>query len=100
ANVLVVDESASTVTAIDPARVSLGDSAIIPSTAKVAMGANTAAILDEKSGDLWVVPVKGIASFEIEAAEPVAELGENADVTVADDGTVFALSAERGEVVT
>ena len=32
---LVVDESASTVTAIDPARVSLGDSAIIPSTAKV-----------------------------------------------------------------
>lgn len=100
ANVLVVDQSASTVTAIDPARVSLGDSTIIPSSAKVAMGANTAAILDEKSGDLWVVPVKGIASFEIEAAEPVVELGENSDVTVAEDGTVFALSGERGEVVT
>ena len=100
ANVLVVDQSASTVTAIDPARVSLGDSTVVPSSAKVAMRANTAAILDEKSGDLWVVPVKGIASFEIEAAEPTVELGENSDVTVADDGTVFALSGERGEVVT
>ncbi|QNA91676.1 hypothetical protein [Microbacterium sp. Se63.02b] len=100
ANVLVVDQSASTVTAVDPARVSLGDSTVIPSSAKVALGAETAAILDEKSGDLWVVPVKGIASFEIEATEPIAELGENSDVTVADDGTVFALSAEKGEVVT
>ncbi|WEK61956.1 MAG: Ig-like domain-containing protein [Candidatus Microbacterium colombiense] len=100
ASVLVVDDDASTVTAVDPARVSLGDSAAIPSTAKVALGHRTAAILDEKSGDLWVVPFQGIAAFEIEAAEPIAELGENADVTVANDGTVFALSSERGEVVT
>lgn len=100
ANVLVVDEGASTVTAVDPARVSLGDSAGIPSSAKVAMGLQTAAILDKKSGDLWVVPVKGIASFEIEAADPVAELGEGADVVVAEDGTVFALSSANGEVVT
>ncbi|MCK2026201.1 tandem-95 repeat protein [Microbacterium sp. SSW1-47] len=100
ANVLVVDESASTVTAVDPARVSLGDSALIPSTAKVALGANTAAILDQDSGDLWVVPVRGINAFEIEAAEPVVELGDDSDVTVAQDGTVFGLSGERGEVVT
>lgn len=100
ANVLVVDDSASTVTAVDPARVSLGDSTVIPSSAKVALGGSTAAILDEDSGDLWVVPVKGISSFEIEAAEPTAELGDSSDVTVGDDGTVFGLSGERGEVVT
>ncbi|MBT2484523.1 MULTISPECIES: Ig-like domain-containing protein [unclassified Microbacterium] len=99
-NVLVVDEGASTVNAVDPSRVSLGDSASIPSAAKVALGKETAAILDHKSGDLWVVPVKGIASFEIEAAKPIAELGENADVAVAQDGTVFALSSKRAEVVT
>ncbi|MCR2763865.1 Ig-like domain-containing protein [Microbacterium sp. zg.B48] len=99
-NVLVVDEGGSTVTAVDPARVSLGDSAGIPSAAKVSLGNKTAAILDTKSGALWVVPVRGIASFEIEAADPVAELGENADVAVAVDGTVFALSTARGEVVT
>jgi hypothetical protein len=99
-NVLVVDETGSTVTAVDPARVSLGDSAAIPGAAKVALGNRTAAILDETSGALWVVPVRGIASFEIEAADPVADLGENADVVVAQDGTVFALSSVRGEIVT
>ncbi|MBT2484522.1 MULTISPECIES: Ig-like domain-containing protein [unclassified Microbacterium] len=99
-NVLVVDQAGSTVTAIDPARVSLGDTTAIPSSAKVALGANTAAIRDQKSGDLWVVPVQGLAGFEIEAAEPLAELGDGSDVTVATDGTVFALSGERGEVVT
>ena len=100
ANILVVDEGASTVSSIDPSRVSLGDSASIPGAAKVEMRNQTVAILDEKSGKLWVVPVQGIASFEIEAADPIVELGKNADVTVAQDGTVFALSSERGEVVT
>src|SRR5687768_17160446 len=83
ANVLVVDTTASTVTAIDPARVSLGDSTVIPGSAKVALGKDTAAILDEKSGDLWVIPVQGLASFEIEAEEPVVELGKDSDVAVA-----------------
>ncbi|MFD1340681.1 Ig-like domain-containing protein [Microbacterium lemovicicum] len=100
ANILVVDQGNSTVTAVDPARVSLGDSAGIPGAAKVTLGDKTAAILDQKSGALWVVPVQTIASFEIEAAEPNAELGENADVVVAADGTVFGLSSARKEVVT
>ncbi|PRB10323.1 hypothetical protein CQ047_07560 [Microbacterium sp. MYb72] len=100
ANVLVVDTGAATLSSVDPARVALGDSASIPGSAKVALGAATAAILDRKSGDLWVVPVKGIASFELKAADPTAELGENADVAVAKDGTVFGLSADKGEVVT
>lgn len=99
-NILVVDDGASTVTAVDPSRIALGDSARIPGDGIVALGANTAAILDEKSGSLWVVPVPRISSFEIESAEPLVELGDDADVTVAKDGTVFALSAERGEVVT
>jgi hypothetical protein len=100
ANVLVVDETASTVTAVDPARVTLGDSARIPSAAKVALGDRTAAILDRDEGTLWVVPVRALSSFELDAAEPTAELGEGADVAVAQDGTVFGLAARRGEVVT
>lgn len=99
-NVVVVDQGSSTIAAVDPARVSLGDSAEIPNAAKVALGNRTAAILDTKSGSLWVVPVQGIAQFEIQGADPIAQLGENADVTVAADGTVFALASTRGEVVT
>ncbi|WP_439591901.1 Ig-like domain-containing protein [Microbacterium sp.] len=100
ANVLVVDEGSSTLAAVDPARVSMGDSASMPGGAKVALGAQTAAILDPESGKLWVEPMGGLASFEIEGADPVADLGEGADVAVAQDGTVFALSVARGEVVT
>lgn len=100
AHVLVVDENASTVTAVDPARVSLGDSAAVPGAAKIALGNRTTAILDKKTGELWVVPVQGVSGFEPESQEPAAELGADADVAVAADGTVFGLSPERGEVVT
>jgi hypothetical protein len=100
ANVVVVDSGASTATVIDPARVTMADSTAIPGSAKVALGHRTAAILDRKSGDLWVVPVKGLSAFEIKAADPTAELGAGADVAVAKDGTVFGLSPERGEIVT
>ncbi|MGY1551469.1 Ig-like domain-containing protein [Microbacterium sp. A588] len=98
--VLVVDSGDSALTSVDPARVSLGDSTTLPADAKVALGHDTAAILDQKSGDLWVVPVAGIAGLEIRGSEPLVELGPNADVAVAQDGTVFGLSGERGEVVT
>lgn len=98
--VLVVDEGNATLTAVDPARVSLADSTTIPGSAKVALGAQTAAILDPDSGDLWVVPVRGISGFEVQGTDPLVELGKNSDVTVGDDGTVYAVSGENSEVVT
>ncbi|MFD5213714.1 Ig-like domain-containing protein [Microbacterium sp. NPDC058345] len=98
--VLLVDDGSDTVTAIDPARVALTDSAAVPAEAKVALGGLTTAVLNRNSGELWVTSAKGLAGFDIKAADPVAELGDGADVTVGRDGTVYALSGERGEVVT
>ncbi|WP_448710643.1 Ig-like domain-containing protein [Microbacterium profundi] len=98
--VLVTDRSNATLTAVDPARVSLGDSTTIPSSAKVALGAQTAALLDTESGDLWVVPVKAISGFELQGTDPLVQLGKNSDVTIGQDGTVYAVSGERAEVVT
>ncbi|CAH0123098.1 Ig-like domain-containing protein [Microbacterium sp. Bi121] len=98
--ILVTDRSNATLTAVDPARVLLGDSTTIPGDAKVALGEQTTAILDTQSGNLFVVPVKGISGFELEGAEPTVELGKNSDVTVGQDGTVYAVSGEKGEVVT
>lgn len=98
--VLVTDRSNATLTAVDPARVSLGDSTAIPGSAKVALGDQTAAILDTDSGDLWVVPVPAIANFELQGADPFVTLGEKSDVTVGQDGTVYAVSGEKAEVVT
>lgn len=99
-DVLVVDENDSSVTAIDPAMVALTESANIPAGAKVVLGGSTVAVLDPASGDLWVVPVAGISSFEVEAAEPIATLGKGADVAAGVDGTVYAVSAEDAELVT
>jgi len=100
ATVLVADKGESTLTAVDPARMVLGDSASVPGSAKVALGAKTVAILDDKSGDLWITSAKGLSGFDIKAADPTVELGKGADVTVGRDGTVYALSGEKGEVVT
>src|SRR5690606_31060113 len=98
--VLMVDHGNDSVTAIDPARVALTDSAPIPGDAKVALGNKTVAILDSSSGDLWVTSAKGLSGYDIKGKDPVAELGKGADVSVAQNGTVFALSPKRGEVVT
>ena len=98
--VLVVDQDNDAVTAVDPARVTLTDSAALTGDSKVALGHLTTAILDRPSGSLWVVSAQGLAGFDIKATDPIAELGEDADVTVGVDGTVYGLSPEKGEVVT
>lgn len=98
--VLVVDEADASLTAIDPAMVVLSESADIPSGADVALGGPTVAILDRASGDLWVVPAPAIGSFEVEGTDPVATLGEGADVATGLDGTVYAVSSKNAELVT
>src|SRR5690606_39797525 len=67
ATVLVVDQGSSTLTAIDPARVSLTDSATIPGDAKVELGDRTTAVLDRTSGALCVLGADEIAGFDIKA---------------------------------
>ncbi|MFV0408046.1 MAG: Ig-like domain-containing protein [Propioniciclava sp.] len=98
--VLVVDSQSVTTTTVDPAQVALTDSATIPADADVALGHLTTAILNRASGELWVASAAGLGSLDIKVTEPTAELGEHADITVGRDGTVYALAAERGEVVT
>lgn len=93
--VLVVDTTGSTATAIDPARVLLSDSADIPPGSQVAMGGGTAAILDP-SGQLWAMKFAGVGSFAPEKVDPLADLGKGAALTVGADGVVHAVSAETG----
>ncbi|MGF6824132.1 hypothetical protein M2317_003061, partial [Microbacterium sp. ZKA21] len=100
ANVIVVNREESTVAAVDPARVTLGDATSIPGDGKVDLGAKTVAILDRESGDLWVEPVTGLSGFEFVSAKPVLELGRNADVVVGDDGTVYGVSPSKSAVFT
>ncbi|MFG6444352.1 Ig-like domain-containing protein [Microbacterium sp. P07] len=96
--VLVTDDK--TVTAVDPAMVVLADSADIPAGAKVALGGPTMAVLEASSGSLWIVPSAAVSGFTVEGTEPTVELGEGADVTVGQDGTVYGVSSDSREIVT
>ncbi len=93
--VLVRDTSESTLTAVDPARVTLTDTVDVPSGGDVALGAGTVA-LAEPSGALRVAPFSSLGALGPEAGDPVDELGPAAVVTVSTDGTVYAASAENG----
>lgn len=95
--VLVVDETDATATAVDPSRVLLADSAELPPGAQIAMGGGTVAILDG-SGMLWAMPFGSVGSFAPDAIDPVGELGDDARVAVATDGTVYAVSPEAGAI--
>ncbi|MGW9112264.1 Ig-like domain-containing protein [Microbacterium sp. NPDC055683] len=97
-DVLVLDEAESAVAAVDPATVALGDRVDLPGGAQVALGGDIVAVLDAQSGDLYAMPFRTLSGFDPADAEPVAELGEGAAVTVGVDGTVHAVSRDAGIV--
>ncbi|WP_345184825.1 Ig-like domain-containing protein [Microbacterium panaciterrae] len=98
--VLVTDRTSSTLTAIDPARVVMGDAVTVPGGAKSALGGTTVAILEPKDGKLWILPASGLSGFKAASIKPSATLGPDADVTVGRDGTVYAVSAKQRSIVT
>lgn len=97
--VLVVDSTSSTAAALDPASMTMSSPTQLSSGAIVELGGPTTAVLDPDSGDLWVMPTETLGGFDPKETDPVAEIGEGADVTVTLEGTVFAVSPERGVIV-
>ncbi len=95
-HVLVVDDK--TVTAVDPARVTLSGSTDLPPGATLALGAGSVAVL-APSGQLWTTDFSAVSSFAPETVDPIAELGEGAVTAVATDGTVYAASTEDARLV-
>ncbi|GAA4058091.1 Ig-like domain-containing protein [Microbacterium laevaniformans] len=95
--VLVVDSTASSIAAVDPARVIMSDSAELKPGSAVAMGADTVAVI-EPTGSLWTSPFTAISGIGAQGAEPVADEGKNAKIAVGVDGTVYAASASEAAV--
>lgn len=94
--VLVHDSANSTLTQIDPARVTLLGSGSLPAGASVSAGGDTAAVLAD--GDLYAVPVGSIDGLRLGGAEPLAKLGEGSVATIGLDGIIHAFSPTLGEV--
>lgn len=98
-SVVVHDESSSSASLVDPAAMRVSTTAKLPASADVELGANAVAILDNRSGALWVTPAAALGAFR-STSKPLAKLGTGAAVTVGRDGTVFAVSPSRGKVLT
>lgn len=82
-----------------------GGSAAIPVTGDVAMAGGTLATADAETGEVWAVRYddqlgKPVVSAVDRQAEPLAEAGEGAALTVSQSGTVVVTSTEEGTVTT
>ncbi|CUR61127.1 conserved exported hypothetical protein [metagenome] len=107
AAVVTLDLDASRGQAIETARLESqdGGSAAVPSDGDVAMGGGTLASVDAETGEVWAVRYdeevgRPVMSAVDRQADPVAEAGKDAALTVAQDGTVVVTSADEGTVTT
>jgi hypothetical protein len=96
--VLVVDHANATVQIVDPAESTLGEAiALPPDDPRVFLAGDRVVIHAAGTGELWIVPFGELGEFD--AAQPSSLiLGLDSVVSVAPDGTLFAYSAEVGEV--
>jgi hypothetical protein len=96
--VLVVDHANATVQIVDPAASTLGEAiALPPNDPRVFLAGDRVVIHAAGTGELWIVPFGELGEFD--AAQPSSLiLGLDSVVSVAPDGTLFAYSAEAGEV--
>jgi len=96
--VLVVDRADATVQFVDPADSALGETvALPPEQPRVYLAGSRVVIHAVGTGEVWIVPVGELGDFD--AAQPASlSLGRDAVVAVQPDGTMFAHSAEVGEV--
>lgn len=96
--VLLVDHSDATVSIIDPATSTSGESiALPPNQPEVWLAGSRVAIYESGTGELWLQPQSVLQNFD--ATSPATlSLGVGTVVSVAPDGTLVAFSPELGQV--
>ncbi|MET0526670.1 MAG: Ig-like domain-containing protein [Nocardioides sp.] len=106
-SVVGINLSDGVVVPLDPAQMKVpdGEEAPIPGSPVVGMAGGSLAVLDASSGDLWAVredPETGVPTVAgvADQIDPLAEVGEDAALAVALDGTVFAASSTEDRLLT
>jgi len=93
--VLLADRGASRLDVVDDATSAVVDTAPLPAGAEVMLAGSRVAILVPATGQLWLVPVAGLAAFDAMSA-PTLSLGADAVASMDDDGTLLVYSATSG----
>ena len=96
--VLLVDHTNATVSIVDPATSTTGESiALPPDQPQLYLAGTRVAIYAAGTGELWLLPQSELQNFD--ATTPATlSLGVGTVVQVAPDGTLVAYSPELGEV--
>jgi hypothetical protein len=96
--VLLFDRTNSKVDVVDPATSKVVDSVPLPTAdPELFLAGNNVVIHAAGTGQLWVVPVAGLSSFDAES-EPTLSLGVNSVASVTPDGVLYAYSADTHQV--
>ncbi|MFB2556251.1 Ig-like domain-containing protein [Herbiconiux liangxiaofengii] len=98
--VVVIDQGAGEGRIVDTATAAVTDTFSLPAgDVDLALDGDAAVITARTSGDVWIVPVSSLAAFDPEST-PDLTLGAGGDTALSTGGTVFAVSAATGSVVT
>nr|WP_228508814.1 Ig-like domain-containing protein [Herbiconiux sp. VKM Ac-1786] len=97
-HVVVLDEGGGEGRLVDTASAEVSDTFPLPSgDVEVALAGNTAVVTARASGDVWIIPVAALATFD-PASPPDLTLGVGGATAVTAAGTVVAVSAASGSV--
>ncbi len=96
--VLLVDAASATVQEVDPAHSELGDDiALPPQQPEVLLAGDRVAVFEQATGELWLVPLAELASFD--AASPsTLSLGADSRIVITESGVLLAYVPEAAEV--
>jgi hypothetical protein len=96
--VLLFDRTNSKVDVVDPATSKVTDSVPLPTAdPELFLAGDNVVIHAKGTGQLWVVPVSGLSSFDAES-EPTLSLGTDSVASVTPDGMLYAYSADTHQV--
>ncbi|CAN5316816.1 Ig-like domain-containing protein [soil metagenome] len=96
--VLMVDRANATVKTIDPATSTILDEiALPPQQPQVYLAGGRVLIFAAGTGELWILPLVELSGFDA-TSDPTLNLGSNASISVASDGTLFAYLPDFDQV--
>ncbi|WP_181397272.1 Ig-like domain-containing protein [Cryobacterium arcticum] len=91
-DVFLIDGSVGTIERIDPAFTTLGERVDVSPGSEIVYGGDSIAVMEAKSGKVWVINAAGELSFDPKATDPVMTLGAGGHIAVSPDGVVFGAS--------
>ncbi|MET0956650.1 MAG: Ig-like domain-containing protein, partial [Cryobacterium sp.] len=92
-DVFLIDESVGTIERIDPAFTTLIERVDVSPGSEIVYGGDSIAVMEPKSGKVWVINAAGELSFDPKASDPVMTLGVDGHIAVSPTGVVFGASA-------